>query len=217
MRTSLSSCFCSSDVVASCITFCRGRRVSFSTRRRHSMSAVAAQLPCPPLFLPSGVILPPRLPGGAGVHSSDGDSARRSKNILRDRGHHGTLAPQMEPEDTYSRFRSAIPGILLSMSGALRVTHFRWRTFPVPQRVTTNLFINKINHHTLESRKILKELLSCSSCFDQSAFRSASLNKSSTAALFPRGPVKLVVVLNCYTAENTSLCIRVYPIMKIHW
>ena len=81
------------DVEASCITSCRGRRVSFfplslshppcyrwcqalrrrkaactfpclflyQTLRRHSMSAVAAQLPCPPLFLPSGVVLPPRL------------------------------------------------------------------------------------------------------------------------------------------------------------
>ena len=77
-------------------------------------------------------------------------SARRSKKILRDRGDHGTLAPQMEPEDTYSRFRSAIAGILLSMSAALRVTHFRWRTFPVPQRVTTNLFVDQVDRCTLE-------------------------------------------------------------------
>ena len=50
------------DVEASCITSCRSRRVSLcKTLRRHSVSAVAAQLPCPPLFLPSGVVLPPRL------------------------------------------------------------------------------------------------------------------------------------------------------------
>ena len=99
----------------------------WKTLRRHSMSAVAAQLPCPPMILPSGVILPPRLPGGArvrgGLRSSDGDCipllSAPIQNILRDRGDHGTLAPQMEPEDTYSQFRSAIPGMHLSMSAAL--------------------------------------------------------------------------------------------------
>ena len=64
--------------------------------------------------------------------------------------------------------------------------------------------------------QILEELLSCSRCFHQSAFRSASLNKSSTAAVFPRGPVKLVAVLTSYTAENLSFCIREYPIVKFH-
>ena len=123
----------------------------WKTLRRHSMSAVAAQLPCLPMILPSGVILPPRLPGGAGVRgglrSSDGDCipllSAPIQTILRDRGDHGTLAPQMEPEDTYSQFLSAIPGML--MSAALRVTQFRWRTFPVPQRVTTNLFVDKVD------------------------------------------------------------------------
>ena len=110
----------------------------YKTLRRHSMSAVATQSTLSSLFLLSGVILPPRLPGGAGVHeglrSSDGDCipllSAPIQQILRDRGDHGTLSPQMVPEETYSQFRSAIPGILLSMSAALRVTHFRWRTFP---------------------------------------------------------------------------------------
>ena len=99
----------------------------WKTLRRHSMSAVAAQLPCPPMILPSGVILPPRLPGGArvrgGLRSPDGDSipllSAPIQKIIRDRGDHGTLAPQMGPEDTYSQFRSPIPGMLLSMSAAL--------------------------------------------------------------------------------------------------
>ena len=82
--------------------------------------------------------------------------------------------------------------------------------------------MDKVDRCTLELRmktesisQILEELLSC--CFHQSAFQSASLNKSSTAAVFPRGRVKLVVVLTSYTAENLSFCIGEYPIMKIHW
>ena len=153
-------------------------------------------------------------------------SARRSKKFLRDRVDRGTLAPQMEPEDVYSQFRGAIPaGMLLSMSAALRVTEFRWRTF---SRSTTrdykfvrgpggSLYSRITDGDCSQSRKIMMEFLTCSSCFHQSAFQSASLNKSSTAAMFPRGPVKLVVVLTSFTAENMSLCIREYPIMKIHW
>ena len=36
------------------------------------------------------------------------------------------------------------------MSTALRVTQYRWRTFPVAQRVTTNLFVDKVDRCTLE-------------------------------------------------------------------
>ena len=38
------------------------------------------------------------------------------------------------------------------MSAALWVTQFRWRTFPVAQRVTTNLFVDKVDRCTLELR-----------------------------------------------------------------
>ena len=64
--------------------------------------------------------------------------------------------------------------------------------------------------------QILEELSSCSSCFHQSAFQSTSLNKSATPAVFPSGPVKLVVVPTSYTAENLSLCVREHPIVKFH-
>ena len=40
--------------------------------------------------------------------------------------------------------------MLLSTSDALRVTQFRWRTFPVAQCVTTNLFVDKVVRCTLE-------------------------------------------------------------------
>ena len=34
--------------------------------------------------------------------------------------------------------------------GCVGVTQFRWKTFPVPQRVATNLFVDKVDHCTLE-------------------------------------------------------------------
>ena len=89
-----------------------------------------------------------------GLRSSDRGlysiAQRAGPKILRDRGDHGTLAPQMEPEDIYSQFRSATPGMLLSILVALRVKQFRWRTFTVAQRVTTNLFVDKVDRCTLE-------------------------------------------------------------------
>ena len=39
----------------------------WKTLRRHSMSAVAAQTTCPPMFLPSGVTFLLRASGGARV------------------------------------------------------------------------------------------------------------------------------------------------------
>ena len=62
------------------------------------------------MILPLGVILPPRLPGGARVHewlrSSHGHCvpllSAPIQKILRDRVDSGTLAPQMEPEDVYT-------------------------------------------------------------------------------------------------------------------
>ena len=67
------------------------------------------------MFLPSGVILPLRLTGGAIVdlESMKGSwfkrrlysiAQRADPKILRDRVDRGTLAPQMEPEDVYSQF-----------------------------------------------------------------------------------------------------------------
>ena len=123
----------------------------------------------------------------------------------------------MEPEDIYSQFRSVIPGMPLSMPAALWVTQFRWKNVP-RCAARDHKFVRGqgVRMETESISQILEELLSCSSCFHQSAFQSASLNKSSTPAVFPRGPVKLVVVLASYTAENLSLCIREYPIMKFH-
>ena len=151
----------------------------WKTLRRHSMSAVAAQLPCPPLILPSGVILPPCLPSGArirgGLRSFDGDCipliSAPFQTILRHRGDQGTLASQMEPEDAYSRFRSAIPGILLSMSAALESRSSDGERSPFHnaglQICSWTRWIAVISNYRwrlIRSRKILKELLNCSSC-----------------------------------------------------
>ena len=66
-------------------------------------------------------------------------------NLFVDKVDRCILELQMEPEDVYSRSQRATPGALWSLSIASRVVQFRRRLLSVAQRVSPNLFVEKVD------------------------------------------------------------------------
>ena len=161
------------DVEASCITSCCGRRVPFSKRRCGVTVCLQLRRRQPVLlcFFLRDCFFLYVLPVVPSSISSSGRVAQfRLNSEVQYRGcscrcrlRRGSRSSGGER----SQLHNALLQICLWTRWIAVLSNYRWRLKSVSQ--------------------ILDELLRCSSCFHQSAFQSASLIKSSTAAMFPRG------------------------------